>query len=128
VDYRCPTVRLRKCEDFFLTRCTRCTFYLFGRPTRFKLTLEDHAVFPLLDALSNEFGELVLRVRSVGSFVSMSWGGRLTQEQSAEYANINLRYLHKLESGRGHSSLIVLCRLKTAFHSAQNALLEGIDT
>jgi len=75
VDYRCPTVRLRKCEDFFLTRCTRCTFYLFGRPTRFKLTLEDHAVFPLLDALSNEFGELVLRVRSAGFFLKHVLGG-----------------------------------------------------
>jgi hypothetical protein len=29
-------------------------------------------------------------------------GRRSTQEQSAEYANINTRYLHKLESGRGH--------------------------
>jgi transcriptional regulator with XRE-family HTH domain len=58
----------------------------------------------------------------------MSWGGRSTQEQSAEYANINTLYLHKLESGRGHSSLIVLCRLKTALDCTRNALLEGIET
>ena len=127
MDFRCPTVRLRKCEDFFLTRCTRCTFCLFGRPTRFKLTLENHAVFPLLDALSNEFGELVLRVRSAGSFFKHILGGRRsTQEQSAEYANINTRYLHKLESGPGHPSRIVLCRLKTALDCARNALLEGL--
>jgi len=113
VDYRCPTVRLRKCVDFFLTRCTRCSFYLFGRPTRFKPVLENHAVFPLLDALSNEFGELVLRVRSAGSFFKHILGGDgSTQEQSAEYANINTRYLHKLESGRRHLSLIVLCRFE----------------
>ena len=126
VDFRYPTVRLRKCADFFLTRCTRCTFYLFGRPTKFKLTLENHAVFPLLDALSNEFGELVLRARSAGSFFKHILGGRRsTQEQSAEYANINTLYLQKLESGRGHSSLIVLCRLKTALDCARNALLKG---
>jgi len=128
VDFRYPTVRLRKCADFFLTRCTRCTFYLFGRPTKFKLTLENHAVFPLLDALSNEFGEFVLRFRSVGYFFKHVLGGRSTQEQSAEYANINTLYLHKLESGRGHSSLIVLCRLKTALDCTRNALLEGIET
>ncbi len=46
-----------------------------------------------------------------GPSSSMSWGGDgSTQEQSAEYANINTRYLHKLESGRRHLSLIVLCR------------------
>ena len=75
MDYRCPTVRFCKCADFFLTRYARCTFYLFGRPTRFKLALENHAVFPLLDALSNEFGELVLRVRSAGSFLRHVLGG-----------------------------------------------------
>jgi hypothetical protein len=75
VDFRYPTVRLRKCADFFLTRYTRCAFYLFGRPTRFKLTLENHAIFPLLNALSNEFGERVLRVRRVGSFLSHVLGG-----------------------------------------------------
>ena len=129
VDYRRPTIRLRKCVDFFLTRYTRCSFYLFGRPTRFKPVLENHAVFPLIEALSNEFSELVLRVRSAGSFFKHILGGRRsTQEQSAEYANINTRYLHKLESGRGHSSPIVLCRLKTALDCARNALLEGIDT
>ena len=36
-----------------------------------------------------------------------------------EYANINTRYLHKLESGRGHSSRIVLCRFKTALDCAR---------
>ena len=53
-------------------------------------------------------------------------GRRSTQEQSAEYANINTRYLHKLESGRGHSSRIVLCRLKTALDCARNAQLAGL--
>jgi hypothetical protein len=73
VEFRCPTVRLRKFVDFFLTRYIRCTF--FGWPTRFKPILENHAVFPVLEALSNEFGELVLRVRSVGSLLRHVLGG-----------------------------------------------------
>jgi hypothetical protein len=76
VDFRCPTVRLCKCADFSLTRHTRCSFYLFGRPTSFKLALENHAVFPLLDALSNEFGKPVLRTKRVGSFLMHVRGGR----------------------------------------------------
>jgi transcriptional regulator with XRE-family HTH domain len=51
-----------------------------------------------------------------------------TQEQLAEYANIHTRYLQKLEAGRGHPSLIVLCRLKSALDCQWNALLEGIET
>ena len=75
MDYRRPTVRFRKCVDFFLTRYTRCSFYLFGRPIRFKPVLENHAVFPHVDALSNECGELVLRVRSARSFLRHVLGG-----------------------------------------------------
>jgi hypothetical protein len=67
IDYRRPTVRFSECSDFFLARCARCAFYLFGRPTGFKLPLENHAVFPLLDALSNKLCKLVLRVRSLGA-------------------------------------------------------------
>jgi hypothetical protein len=73
VDFRCPTVRLRKFVDFFLARYTRCTF--FGWPTRFKPILENRAPFSGFQALSNEFGELVLRVRSVGSFLRHVLGG-----------------------------------------------------
>jgi hypothetical protein len=83
VDYCCPAVRLCKCADFLLTRYTRCTFYLFGRPIRFKLTLENHAVFPLLETLSNEFGECVWRVRSVGSLVKHVWGGGSSWEMAS---------------------------------------------
>jgi hypothetical protein len=63
VDFRYPTVRLRKFADFFLTRYIRCT--CFGGPTKFKTILENHAPFLLLQALSNEFGKLVSRVRRV---------------------------------------------------------------
>jgi hypothetical protein len=76
VDFRCPTVRLRKFVDFFLTRYTRWTFN-FSRPTKFKAILENHAPFSRLQALSNEFGELVLRIRSVGSFLRHVLGGQL---------------------------------------------------
>ena len=67
MDFRCPTVRLRKFADFFLTRYIRRTF--FGGPTNFKAILENHAPFLLLHALSNEFGKLVLRLRRVQSFL-----------------------------------------------------------
>jgi hypothetical protein len=63
-------------RGFFLTRYTRCTFYLFGRPDRFKPALENQAVFPLLEPLANEFRERgVLRVRRVVSFLSHVLGG-----------------------------------------------------
>jgi hypothetical protein len=75
VDHRCPTIRFCKCADFFHTRYTRRTFYLFGRPTTFKPILENHTRFPLPDALSNEFGELVLRIRNAGSFLKHVLGG-----------------------------------------------------
>jgi hypothetical protein len=80
VDFRRPTVHFCKCADFFLTRYTRCGFYLFGRPTTFKLVLENHAVFPLFDALSNEFGELVLPAKRVGSFLRHVLGGATIQD------------------------------------------------
>jgi hypothetical protein len=73
MDFRYPTVRLRKFADFFLTRYIRCTF--FGGPTKFKAILENHAPFFLLQALSNEFGKLVLRVRRVWSFLRHVLGG-----------------------------------------------------
>ena len=77
VDFRRPTVRFCKCADFF---AHAMHFLLFSRPTRFKLTLDNQAVFPLLDALSNELGELVLRVKSARSFVKHAGGGRSSWE------------------------------------------------
>ena len=65
MDFRCPTVRLRKLADFFLTRYIRRTFDIFG-PTKFEAILENRAPFSLLQALSNEFGKLVLRVGGCG--------------------------------------------------------------
>ena len=83
VDFRRPTVRFCKCADFF---AHALHFLLFSRPTRFKLTLDNQAVFPLLDALSNELGELVLRVKSARSFVKHAGGaapaGRLLHSSS----------------------------------------------
>ena len=67
MDFRYPTVRLRKFADFFLTRYIRRTF--FGGPTKFKAILENRAPFSLHQALSNEFGKLVLRLRRVQSFL-----------------------------------------------------------
>ena len=66
-----------------------------------------------------KFGRNLARLRS-------SRG--LTQEQLAEHADIHTRYLQKLEGGRGHPSLIVLSRLKSALDCTWNVLLEGIET
>ena len=66
-----------------------------------------------------KFGRNLARLRS-------SRG--ITQEQLAEHADIHARYLQKLEAGRGHPSLIVLCRLKKALDCPWNALLEGIES
>jgi len=56
------------------SRATSAVLF-FGGPTKFKAILENHAPFLLLQALSNEFGKLVLRVRRVWSFLRHVLGG-----------------------------------------------------
>jgi hypothetical protein len=122
VDFRCPTIRFCKCADCLLTRCTRCTFYIFGRPTRFKLALKNHAVFPLLDALSNKSGELVLRVRSVGCLFRHVLGGTI---YSGAVRGIR-KHKHVLlaqsrKRARSFVAHSLLCRTKTPLDCAEYA-------
>jgi hypothetical protein len=49
-----PTMRRSERANFFLP-CG--TLYLFGRPKKLKLGLENCAEFPLLDMLSDELGK-----------------------------------------------------------------------
>lgn len=66
-----------------------------------------------------KFGRNLARVRSAR---------RMTQEELAELADINTRYLQKLEAGVGHPSLVVLCRLKKALRCDWNELLGRVET
>ena len=66
----------------------------------------------------DKFGRNLARLRSKRG---------LTQERLAEEADINTRYLQKLEGGVGHPSLVVMCSLKRALRCRWDELLEKVE-
>jgi len=50
----------------------------------------------------------------------------LTQERLAEVANVNPRYIQKLEAGKAQPSLMILAQIKTALRCEWNDLLQGV--
>jgi transcriptional regulator with XRE-family HTH domain len=67
---------------------------------------------------SRRFGKNLSRLRKDRGF---------TQERLAEMADVELRYIQWLESGRSWPSLPVLGRLKKTLASEWNDLLEGCE-